>query len=363
MSQRSLLLAVFLSHFYTLSLAFQILDPQIIGGTFRSWRSSTNIHSRCSIDSRSNSIQGVRPFSSLIQVQKEDPFLSSSFYQTALLAAEQSFSDSSSRDTNNQAIFDNRTSSTSTGSNSTKRTPPQQLELPWGQRQKWALKDNVSKYTVDIPQLKQSITGPSDSLTSSYVMWRAMTRDIIELAGYNVEFLQSKYLETMNESDKDEIHSIVPGVLPLIDKFEFQSNGGISGRIEGLAGIADGTTIQTSPLVHVQLTIPRGYVLTEDGSAAYELGMPLSEEKYSFDLANMLKVDASTNRANIVWQDTVQSGVKETGKVALNLAGSVSDKETRDMLTNLGATTAILLGGATAVNMLSHHLTVNVFWV
>jgi hypothetical protein len=49
--------------------------------------------------------------------------------------------------------------------------------------------------------------------------------------------------------------------------------------------------------------------------------------------------------------------------VALNLAGSVSDKETRDMLTTLGATTAILLGGATAVNMLSHHLTVNVFWV
>jgi hypothetical protein len=113
----------------------------------------------------------------------------------------------------------------------------------------------------------------------------------------------------------------------------------------------------------VQLTIPRGYVLTEDASAAYELGMPLSEEKYSFDLANMLKVDASTNRANVVWQDTVRSGVKETGKVALNLAGSVSDKETRDMLTNLGATTAILLGGATAVNMLSHHLTVNVFWV
>jgi len=141
--------------------------------------------------------------------------------------------------------------------------------------------------------------------------------------------------------------------------FEFQeSNGGVSVKIEGLRGIADGTIAQTSPLMYVQLTVPRGYVLTEDGSSAYELGSPLSEEGFSLDIARM----GITINADDV-KRTLKSGVEETGKVASSIALSVGDQETTNMLVNLGATTAILLGGATAVNMLAHHLTVNVFWV
>ena len=49
--------------------------------------------------------------------------------------------------------------------------------------------------------------------------------------------------------------------------------------------------------------------------------------------------------------------------VASNIVEAVGDQETTNMLVNLGASTAILLGGATAFNMLQHHLTVNVFWV
>ena len=41
----------------------------------------------------------------------------------------------------------------------------------------------------------------------------------------------------------------------------------------------------------------------------------------------------------------------------------MTDPETSQMIVNLGTTTAIALGAATAMNMLSHHLTVNVFWV
>lgn len=270
------------------------------------------------------------------------------------------------------------------------------LELPWGQRQKWALRDNVHKYTVDIPQLADGVVsnkGVVSGLSSdTYVMWRALTRDVMELAGYDVEFIRSKYVETMRgeehesppspssssslqgqpKEDNNNVHEndsiVVPGVLPLLDQFEFQSNGGISGKIQGLRGIADGTTIQTSPLAHIQLTIPRGYVLTEDGSSAYELGIPKTsvEEQvlgYSLDLAK-LKM-GSTSKS--VYDDVVpnlmrgwENGMnRNDGRAAVN----VSDPETTDMLVNLGATTAILLGGATAVNLLSHHLTVNVFWV
>ena len=56
----------------------------------------------------------------------------------------------------------------------------------------------------------------------------------------------------------------------------------------------------------------------------------------------------------------------ETGTNLLANGVSKSDNNNNIIdsnLVNLGATTAILLGGATAFNMLSHHLTVNVFWV
>jgi len=223
------------------------------------------------------------------------------------------------------------------------------LDLPWGDRQAWALKDNIQKYIVDIPQLE------NENGIITYAMWRALTRDVLELAGYDIRFLRQKYEQVLKEEGGD-VNVKAPAVLALLDNFEFKSNGGVAGSIEGLAGIADGTTVQTSPLAHVRLTVPRGYVLTEDGSSAYELGVPLSQEVYSLDIAKM----------NINVNDvakTFASGVEGTSRVASNIAVSVGDKETTNMLVNLGATTAILLGGATAFNMMAHHLTVNVFWV
>ena len=43
--------------------------------------------------------------------------------------------------------------------------------------------------------------------------------------------------------------------------------------------------------------------------------------------------------------------------------GLLSDKEANQDMIYLGGATALLLTAATAVGMLSHHLTVNVFWV
>eukprot|EP00979_Chaetoceros_neogracilis_P017586 scaffold10251_cov287-Chaetoceros_neogracile.AAC.8 len=235
------------------------------------------------------------------------------------------------------------------------------LNLPWGNRQAWALKDCLNKYLVEIPQL-ENVNGNGDC---TYVMWRAMSRENIELAGYDIEFLRTKYAQMLEDDDGDDddgggalTPAKAPGALPLLDNFEFESNGGVSGNIQGLRGIADGTIAQTSSLAYVQLTVPRGYVMTEDGSSAYELGSPLSEENFSIDIARM---DINVNADDV--KRKLKSGAEETGKVASSIALSAGDEETTKMLFNLGATTAILLGGATAMNMLAHHLTVNVFWV
>ena len=222
------------------------------------------------------------------------------------------------------------------------------LDLPWGDRQKFALIDNINKYTVDIPQIK------AENGSTTYVMWRAMMKDTIELAGYDPQFLQQMCQDLLESTEEGDLNfDRVPGVLPLLDQFEFAKNGGVSGKIQGLRGIADGTTVQTSPLAHVQLTVPRGYVLTEDGSAAYELGSPQSDKFYSLDFAKMrFDEDTVTN--------VLSNGAKETGRVVSEVATS---PETTNMLVNVGASTVTLLGGATLVNMISHHMTVNVFWV
>ena len=273
------------------------------------------------------------------------------------------------------------------------------LDLPWGDRQEWALMDNIGKYLVTIPKFEGEVGGSGGSGSgdggNEYAMWRSLTRDVIELTGYDAEILRQKYVESKMKNDKDagtdtdsdidddtdddtdseigaaKATATAPGLLPLLDQFEFQSNGGVSGQIQGLKGIADGTTVQTSPLVHVQLTVPRGYVLTEDGSSAYELGVPVSEDFYSLDIAkmntNMGKNIQDMDAGDMNMAGVVKAGVEGTGKLPGNMASaaitSAGDEETTRMLVNLGATTGILLGGAMAVNLLSHHLTVNMFWV
>ena len=50
-------------------------------------------------------------------------------------------------------------------------------------------------------------------------------------------------------------------------------------------------------------------------------------------------------------------------KMAVEGSGLLTDNDANQDLVYLGGATAMLLASATAVGMLSHHLTVNVFWV
>jgi len=207
----------------------------------------------------------------------------------------------------------------------------------WGDTQEWALQDNVPKYTVNIPKLAKS------SACVTYAMWRSMTRDTIELSGYDIDFIRNMHQTQLKKNKSSESS---PGVLPLLNEFEFRPNGGVAGRIQGLQGISDGTVIETSPLSQVDLTVPRGYVVTDDGSTAYELGVPLSKESFSL---TQFATDAD-----------MVTGIANNVKDSIS---SVNGARDVDLVANLGKTTAIVLGAGVALNLLSHHLTVNVFWV
>ena len=220
--------------------------------------------------------------------------------------------------------------------------------LPWTDFQEWALRDNIRNYVISIP--RKDANEPD-----VYILWRNMSRDVVELSGYPVQMLQEKYRQQLvNDSNSDKSAYNPPRTLALLDEYEFQTNGGLSARVYGIPGVADGSRIQTTSVTQVQSTLPRGYVLTDDGSVAYELGKPLSTEIYSLD---------GMDRSNLL---APAGAIAETAGNLVKRYPSASEKVTSsedDMLLRLGASTAILLAGATAINMLSHHLTVNVFWV
>ena len=105
----------------------------------------------------------------------------------------------------------------------------------------------------------------------------------------------------------------------------------------------------------VEITIPLGYVLTEEGHVAYELGKPLSQatmSKGGYSLEGISKRVRSDSATALLQ--------RQGGGVTVKVE---EEEDPNIMLVRLGATTGLLLAGATAVNMLSHHLTVNVFWV
>jgi hypothetical protein len=150
-----------------------------------------------------------------------------------------------------------------------------------------------------------------------------------------------------------------PGVLPFLDEFEFQPAGGLCGRVYGLAGVADGTLITTTPVQNVQVTLPKGFVQTiaeaDESDApciAYELGKPLVTDgvannmPYSFD-------GTAINLARAFTKAAPSNNVP---------SGQVADSNNNVLVQIVGLTT-LVLGSALAVNLLSHHLTVNVFWV
>ena len=235
------------------------------------------------------------------------------------------------------------------------------FDMPWGDLQSFALRDNLPKYIVTIP-----VPGKKGKY-GTFALWRSLLNECTELAGYDVEFVRRRYEEDVKTREdwkgyqignagasggSSKKASAAPGVLPLLESFEFQADGGVTGLSYGLPGIANGSQIRTPAVTDIESTVIIGYIRTHDGSAAYELGTPAGD-LYSEDIRrNMLENVARTAST------LVQSGAAGATEVANGATGSADSN-----LINLGGMTAMLLAGASAVGMLSHHLTVNVFWV
>lgn len=270
---------------------------------------------------------------------------------------------------------------------------------PWSKVQGWALRDNVPKYTIRIelgpnkqqqqqpPSLQNGSTGEAQqSVLSSYVLWRSLLQEVPELAGYPLEFLQERYKEQLLTRDKEHDDSGTDnggdsekiskrsdkttrvtsnskasletvGTLPYLQDFEFAVEGGICGTVYGLEGVADGSRIETSAVSKIQETLPKGYAQTSDGSVAFELGRPKGEiEGQGWKVASATA--SFTSAASTIGSRTLQ---EQAGKLTAPTSSGLDDDD--GLLVRLGAVTAIFLAGATAFNMVAHHMTVNVFWV
>jgi hypothetical protein len=227
------------------------------------------------------------------------------------------------------------------------------LDMPWSDMQAWALRDELPKYTVQVCIVT---SGPDGKETiKRFSLWRTMLQEVTELSGYPLPFVLQKYAAMLKRNNETTTTTTICQtsceILPFLDQFEFESNGGLSGYIFGVAGVADGTRIQTTPVKNVQTTIPKGYVQTQDGTVIYELGTP------AFSSGG-----AAANRMS---EMTANGGSRlSTTTVANTMASSLSElPKVDDDLLKLTALSAAVIGGATLVASLSHHLTVSVFWV
>jgi hypothetical protein len=245
-------------------------------------------------------------------------------------------------------------------------------EYPWSKAQEWALRDNLPKYIIRIPLRHKSnqesiattttqASRSSPQVISSYALWRSLLQDVPELAGYPVDILQAKYMEQCRNDDMHDSRGLgVIGVLPYLQDYEFSTQGGVCGTVYGLVGVADGSRIETSDVVNVQETLPKGYIQTRDGSAAFELGRPISEAAiFSGKTGEGWKILSAAAPSSKAGAKILQESA-ETIMIPSRAAGM---EDADGLLIRLGATTGILLAGAAAINMISHHMTVNVFWV
>lgn len=238
----------------------------------------------------------------------------------------------------------------SSSSSSMNKYKEEKLDMPWSDTQNDALRDNLAKYTVSIPLKNDDEDESKEQQSQVFALWRTMVKDVPEIAGYPINFLQKMHARQIQNSET--LLEVTPGLLPYLDDYEFAAAGGVSGKIYGVPGLADGARIETSEVTNIEVTLPQGFVRTSDGLAAYEVGRPKREEFSS-------SIDSPS----------ASSAVRTGGELLKNVANTAGTMEKVNvddadgMLVRLGATTGILLAGATAVSMLSHHLTVNVFWV
>lgn len=253
---------------------------------------------------------------------------------------------------------------------------------PWSEQQTWMLQDQVPRYTVQVPVTTTTTTTTTfkEQSLQVYCLWRTLSQEVTEFSGYPLPVLMERYRRVQQQQQQ----TTEPGsswksrsatlftVLPYLDEFAFSSSGGLSGRVYGVPGVADGSVIETTPVENIAVTVPRGFVQTQDGTILYELGRPAAAADgggYSlgyggssgFHTRQELLQEAASR-----WKQQYQpSLMSATQQLQRSLAANNNDNVVvvDPELTQLGALTAMVIGGALAFETLSHHLTVNVFWV
>jgi hypothetical protein len=228
-------------------------------------------------------------------------------------------------------------------------------EYPWTALQTWTLRDQVPRYTIQVEVTDQKTQKPT---IKEYTLWRTLISEVTELSGYPISFLAGRYramLTSESQQGKSTAIEAPTDDLPFLDEFEFTNNGGLTGRAYGILGVADGSRIETTPVGNVQVTVPKGFVMTQDG-LLYELGRPVqAPTSEGFALDGMQR----TARQSFA---ELARGVMPVTSSRTSIRQEPSGSWDPD-LAQFGALTTIVIGGALAFEALQHHLTVNVFWV
>ena len=232
------------------------------------------------------------------------------------------------------------------------------LSLPWSETQEWALRDKLPQYTIHVPLVKDG-----KEIMTKCALWKTMSNEVTEISGYPVDFLREMNKKQVASNAKNDTISAdgrtvaedftvrPPEVLPYLDLYEFSSSGGTLGNVYGVPGLADGTRVETSPVDNVQDTLPKGYIRTADGSTAYELGRPVQPSEN----------EAVAEASKFLLKRVVNSAPALSTSTSSEPKGENEDMDR--MLVRAGASAGILLAAAAAVDILSHHLTLNFFWV
>jgi len=235
-------------------------------------------------------------------------------------------------------------------------------QYPWSDIQDLVLRDSLPKFTIStsIGKLDTMRKKKQNVAFSSFVLWRNLIEENPELSGYPIDFLQARYKEQQKQDEmatkkeglsSKSVKTTIPFIqdaLPFLDNYEFSNKGGISATVYGLKSVADGSRITTPAVINVKESLPKGYIQTIE-FAFFELGTPIGNDE------RWITSDIPVKKKSLV---------EITSDIANNInVPPIISNDTDGLLLRLGGTTGIFLAGATAINMLSHHMTVNVFWV
>lgn len=123
--------------------------------------------------------------------------------------------------------------------------------------------------------------------------------------------------------------------LPLLTRYTFD-DGVVGGEVYGLRGVRDGTEIETNGVATCDVAM--GFVVDDDG-VVYELGESANADRGGFNF--------------MIPEADVGGGLTPRPPNKANQDDSVR---------NLVKLTTAVLAGSELVNVLGHHLTVNMFW-